>query len=324
MKNPFTLDAIDTKKSIDDDKEKVKDLLIRIDGYNKWYNNDWKKIQNAHTNFQETKNALEKITPLINESKQSTQLLDEKKKNYVNQLNFNEEKIQKYYEQEKDIVYNSNIEKEIKTTENELSDTNYKLDKVNREINSVYAEIKVLDTKRKNILDNIDKVADLEKKYEAYEYYLDAVKRDGVPYELITKALPTIEGDVNNILSQLVDLQMVFEMDGKNINNYIVYDNDNVWPLELSSGMERFISSLAIRVGLINVSNLPRSNFLAIDEGWGTMDSDNLNSVYNLFQYLKSQFQFTLIVSHIDSMRDAVDTLLEVKKENGFSNINFD
>ena len=324
MKNPFTLDAIDTKKSIDDDKEKVKDLLIRIDGYNKWYNNDWKKIQNAHTNFQETKNALEKITPLINESKQSTQLLDEKKKNYVNQLNFNDEKIRKYYEQEKDIVYNSNIEKEIKTTENELSDTNYKLDKVNREINSVYAEIKVLDTKRKNILDNIDKVADLEKKYEAYEYYLDAVKRDGVPYELITKALPTIEGEVNNILSQLVDFQMVFEMDGKNINNYIVYDNDNVWPLELSSGMERFISSLAIRVGLINVSNLPRSNFLAIDEGWGTMDSDNLNSVYNLFQYLKSQFQFTLIVSHIDSMRDAVDTLLEVKKENGFSNINFD
>ena len=324
MKNPFTLDAIETKKSIDDDKKKVKDLLIRIDGYNKWYNNDWKKIQNAHTNFQETKNALEKITPLINESKQSTQLLDEKKNNYVNQLNFNEEKIKKYYEQEKDIVYNSNIEKEIKTTENELSDTNYKLDKVNREINSVYAEIKVLDTKRKNILDNIDKVADLEKKYEAYEYYLDAVKRDGVPYELITKALPTIEGEVNNILSQLVDFQMVFEMDGKNINNYIVYDNDNVWPLELSSGMERFISSLAIRVGLINVSNLPRSNFLAIDEGWGTMDSDNLNSVYNLFQYLKSQFQFTLIVSHIDSMRDAVDTLLEVKKENGFSNINFD
>ena len=324
MKNPFTLDAIETKKSIDDDKKKVKDLLIRIDGYNKWYNNNWIKFDSSHTDYKETKTALEKMSTLINESKQTKQLLDEKQKNYLNQLNFNEEKIQKYYEQEQDIVYNSNIEKEIQTTEDNLSDTNYKLDKVNREINSVFAEIKVLDTKRKNILDNIDKVADLEKKYEAYEYYLDAVKRDGVPYELITKALPTIEGEVNNILSQLVDFQMVFEMDGKNINNYIVYDQDNIWPLELSSGMERFISSLAIRVGLINVSNLPRSNFLAIDEGWGTMDSDNLNSVYNLFQYLKSQFQFTLIVSHIDSMRDAVDTLLEVKKEKGFSNIIYD
>ena len=79
-----------------------------------------------------------------------------------------------------------------------------------------------------------------------------------------------------------------------------------------------------MRVGVVNVSNLPAANFLAIDEGWGTMDSDNLNSVYNLFQYLKSQFQFTLIVSHIDSMRDAVDTLLEIKKENTFSNVMFD
>ena len=324
MKNPFTLDAIETKKSIDIDKTKVKDLLKRIDGYNKWHNDNWRKVDSGHTDLIETTNALDKITLLINESKQSKQLLNEKQKNYFNQLKFNEEKIQKYYEQEQDIVYNSNIEKEIKTIEENLNDTNYKLDKVNKEINSVFAEIKVLDTKRKNILDNIDKVADLEKKYEAYEYYLDAVKRDGVPYELITKALPTIEGEVNNILSQLVDFQMVFEMDGKNINNFIVYDDDNIWPLELSSGMERFISSLAIRVGLINVSNLPRSNFLAIDEGWGTMDSDNLNSVYSLFQYLKSQFQFTLIVSHIDSMRDAVDTLLEVKKEKGFSNIIFD
>ena len=116
---------------------------------------------------------------------------------------------------------------------------------------------------------------------------------------------------------------MILEMDGKNINCYIVYDDDNVWPLELSSGMERFISSLAIRVGLINVSNLPRSNFLAIDEGWGTMDSDNLNSVAQLFQYLKSQFQFTFVVSHIETMRDFVDTLLEIKKIDGSSSVRF-
>jgi exonuclease SbcC len=103
-----------------------------------------------------------------------------------------------------------------------------------------------------------------------------------------------------------------------------VYDNDNIWPLELSSGMERFISSLAIRVGLINVSNLPASNFLAIDEGWGTMDSENLNSVYNLFQFLKSQFDFSLIISHIETMRDAVDTLLDVHKKNGYSSVTFD
>ena len=170
----------------------------------------------------------------------------------------------------------------------------------------------------------MNEVQDLETKQEAYKYYMDAIKRDGVPYELIEKALPTIEGEVNDILSQMVDFGIVLEMDGKNINTYLTYDEDNVWPLELSSGMERFISSLAIRVGLINVCNLPRPNFLAIDEGFGNMDSDNLNSVYMLFQYLKSQFQFCFIVSHIESMRDTVDSLLEIKKEKGYSQINFD
>ena len=112
------------------------------------------------------------------------------------------------------------------------------------------------------------------------------------------------------------------EMKDKMIDAFICYGEDK-WNLELSSGMERFISSLAIRVGLINVCNLPRPNFLAIDEGFGTMDSDNLNSIYNLFQYLKSQFQFALIVSHIDSMRDVVDNLIEIKKVEGFSHVKF-
>ena len=323
MKNPFTLDAIETKKSINEDKDKVKDLLFKIDKYEKWSIGEWKDICDHKLDLDDSLDKLNQVTMLMGKTNQNEQILNEKEKNYVNQLAFNEEKIEKYYEQEKDIVYNTDIENKIESFEKELDDTNFRFDKISKETNTVYAEIKVLDNKRKNILDNIDKVADLEDKYEAYQYYLDAVKRDGVPYDLITKALPTIEGEVNNILSQLVDFSMTFEMDGKNINNYIVYD-DNIWPLELSSGMEKFISSLAIRVGLINVSSLPRSNFLAIDEGFGTMDSDNLNSIYNLFQYLKSQFQFALIVSHIDSMRDTVDTLLEVKKENGFSNINFD
>ena len=39
-------------------------------------------------------------------------------------------------------------------------------------------EIKVIDTKRRTILDNIKKVEKLEGKYEAYQYYLDAVKRE--------------------------------------------------------------------------------------------------------------------------------------------------
>ena len=323
MSNPFTLDAIETKKKLEDDKNVVKDYLLRIDTISEKIDNLY-HARERKSDLDDIMNKLQKVLSLNNELSSKKVLLEEKRKNVLHQITSIEEKIIKYYDQEKDIVYNQQIESEVKQKQIELDDINNQQETLSDNINNIFGEIKVVDTKRRGILDNIKKVEELESKYHAYQYYLDAVKRDGVPYELITKALPTIEGEVNNILAQLVDFQMLFEMDGKNINNYIVYDDDNVWPLELSSGMERFISSLAIRVGLINVSNLPRSNFLAIDEGWGTMDSDNLNSVYSLFQYLKSQFQFTLIVSHIDSMRDAVDSLLEIKKEKSFSSINFD
>jgi DNA repair exonuclease SbcCD ATPase subunit len=225
--------------------------------------------------------------------------------------------------QEQNVVFNEQISNEIEQLENGLTDLDYQLDVVGDKLTKLHGEIQVLKTKENQINTNIDKVEELEDSHQAYQYLLEAIKRDGVPYDLISKSLPTVEGAVNDILAQIVDFSIVFNMDGKQIDTHIVYDDDRVWPLELSSGMERFISSLAIRVGLMNVSNLPRSNFLAIDEGWGTMDSDNLNSVAQLFQYLKSEFQFSLVVSHIETMRDFVDTLLEIKKVGGSSSVRF-
>ena len=48
-----------------------------------------------------------------------------------------------------------------------------------------------------------------------FDYYLNALGKDGVSYELIEKSLPMIEGEVNNILGQIVDFGMQLEIDGK-------------------------------------------------------------------------------------------------------------
>ena len=45
--------------------------------------------------------------------------------------------------------------------------------------------------------------------------------------------------------------------------------------------------------------------------------------MYMLFEYLKSQFGFILCISHIDAMRDIVDKLIEIKKVDGYSEIDF-
>jgi DNA repair exonuclease SbcCD ATPase subunit len=160
----------------------------------------------------------------------------------------------------------------------------------------------------------------MESRLELFDYYIKAIGRDGVPYDLVCQAVPTIESEVNNILNQIVDFGMTIDMDGKNINANIVRE-DRSWPLELNSGMESFICNLALRIALSNVSNLPRSNFLIIDEGLGSLDHEHLAAVYSLFGYLKTQFEFIILISHIDTSRDMVDMQLEIKKENGFSRV---
>ena len=320
MNNVFVKDARETKKLLQDDKLQSDKLISKKNDLDSKIK-DLGEVEKKKEQFDKCEELFEQLNNDLSSVETNRDHLGEKLV-YIDEKNvIVEENIKKYYEQEKDVVHNNKVKKDIAKQEVELDMTTTYLKSADKNVKETEIELKVSENQKKEIIKIIEEVQELEEKNVAYRYYLEAVKRDGVPYELISKALPAIENEVNNILSQLVDFTMTFDMDGKNINNYIVYDNDNTWPLDLSSGMERFISSLAIRVGLINVSNLPRGNFLAIDEGWGTMDSENLNSVYNLFQYLKTQFQFTLIVSHIDSMRDAVDTLLEIKKEGGYSSV---
>ena len=323
MSNPLTLDAIETEKNLEKDKELAAEYLNKknkmdeeIEALN--------PIIEQKEKYDNYKSSLVEAEFRERELKTNLQYFKERKKNINSSIETIEQDIKQYNEQKSNIKYNKKIKEDIQVVQSDLDDVEDVIVNLTSDITEVHADIKVGDSEMRNINKKIEEIEELENKNQAYRYYLDAVRRDSVPYELLEKAIPTIEGEINNILGQLVDFQMSLDMDGKNINSNIVYDDVNQWPLELSSGMERFISSLAMRVGLINVSNLPRSNFLAIDEGWGTMDSDNINSVYNLFQYLKTQFQFALIVSHVDSMRDAVDTLLEITKDTEFSKIKFD
>jgi len=229
--------------------------------------------------------------------------------------------IEKYYQNKRSIISNNKINENIIKKDLELEVIQQNLSDINSKLQTAYSNISVCQKTIENILESIERAHDLEERLRAYEYYLNAIQRDGVPYELISEILPYVEEEVNLILSQITDFSIQFETDGRNINTFIVYGEEEKWALEMTSGMEKFVSSLAIRVALINVSNLPRPNFLAIDEGFGNLDSNNLNSIFSLFDYLKLNFDFMIVISHIDLMKDATDNLLEINQSKGYSQI---
>lgn len=247
---------------------------------------------------------------------------EKKKITAITNLEKTKNLIEEYYKNEEQIKINQTLKNQLRITSTEIKTVSSNIEIKNKEMMDVFKKHTTLESQKETIESRIKEVKELEEKNKLYEYYLNALGKDGVSLELIEKAIPMLEGEINNILSQIVEFGMELELDGKNINANLVY-GEQKWSLELCSGMERFISGLAIRIALINVSNLPRPNFLVIDEGFGTLDNENLTSLYMLFSYLKTQFDFVMIISHIDSMRDVVDALMEIKKEEGFSKVKF-
>ena len=319
MNNVFVKDAISTKEIVNTQNKELEllesqqqSLIKQLDMYSdvEVY---WSNYTNYNTTYQRGVIVLDKDSAELNSLRHKKELIE-------SELKIVEESIKKYYENEEAISNNNQIEIKISQLNKEKAKVDLEFKSFNDKIMKVSGDIGSVTTFIESTQQKMKQIEELEEKHKLYTYYMDAVKRDGVPYELITKALPVIESEVNNILNQVVDFSIVLETDGKNINSNIVY-NDQSWALEMGSGMEKFISGLAIRVALINICNLPRPNFLVIDEGFGTLDADNLSSLFMMMQYLKTQFDFLWVISHLEQMRDIVDGLIEIQKVNGFSKI---
>ena len=318
--NIFVQDAIQAQTTINADQEILNSLQIELLNYQSKISMLTEFIAINQTYNELTADITTNIN-LRERSKLQQQILESDLQTRESELETCLDRQELFSKNETAIKHNETVDELIEACKSEIIVCTTDIKSIQEQIKNMYGAIEVAKTHKSIALENLEKYQQLEIEYKAYEYYLDSVKRDGIAMELVVKALPKIEVEINNVLNQIVDFNMVLNTDGKNINGYIIYDEDNYWPLELTSGMEKFIASLAIRIALINVSALPRPNFIAIDEGWGSLDAEHISAVVNLFEYFRTKFDFSIIISHVDSMRDMVDNLIEVNKINGYSKI---
>ena len=320
VSNVFVKDAIDTKAQLEDDKQTVHDFLIKLKSVTDFIDNN-KSIQDQAAEIQD-------LMKKHSEAKVAAERYENNYEHCVKDIDLENQRLAKI---QRDIqTYNDNLavldnnkqlQIAIKDLQGKITIKKIEISKLNNVVKDYHAKIKVDEQTIVESYKAMEHMQELADKQVAYDLYCKAVCKDGIPYMLISKAVPYIQQYVNNILNQVIDFNVELETDGKNINAFICYE-DSKWPLELSSGMERFISSLALRIALIKITNLPKPHFIAIDEGLGVLDSSNLNSMHILFTYMKEVFKFSLIISHIDVVRDMVDNILTISRKDELSNIN--
>lgn len=81
------------------------------------------------------------------------------------------------------------------------------------------------------------------------------------------------------------------------------------------SGGESFLVSLALALGLASLtSNRLRIESLFIDEGFGSLDPETLNTAMNALMHLESQGRKVGVISHVSEMADAIPVQIRVVK----------
>ena len=106
-----------------------------------------------------------------------------------------------------------------------------------------------------------------------------------------------------------------------NFNLIDHYQTDRARLVDTSSGGEKFIISLALALGLSDLaSKNVKIDSLFIDEGFGTLDKNTLETVISTLETLQSQGKMIGIISHVENLKERIPTQIQItKKSNGVS-----
>ena len=217
---------------------------------------------------------------------------------------------------------NDRLNEKINNLKTEKLSKQEELKKITLELNICKTHFTSFNTKLNTHKEEITKMLVLEKEINIYSIYIKILKQ--LPYIIIKKVVPRLEKKINDLLSVSTDFIVKIMIENNKIEIYLdrpIY-NGSLILLNNASGFERFISSLAIRLGLISISQLPKPNFIAIDEGWTSFDYQNINNVSNIFDILRDNFDFIISISHLSQIKEHCNEHIHLKKDsNGFSKI---
>ena len=148
-----------------------------------------------------------------------------------------------------------------------------------KEVYSLVATLGASEQKKKNLEELRDNKDQMSKEYSAYDLFMTCMHSNGIAFDIIKKGLPIINNEIAKVLSNVVDFEVFFENSENKLDILIKHPKYDPRPLENGSGAEKTLAAIAIRIALLNISNMPKSNLFILDEP-GTADrkSTRLNS----------------------------------------------
>lgn len=155
-----------------------------------------------------------------------------------------------------------------------------------------------------------DEVLNTIKRYKAWVYN--------------DKFLPVVVQKANEILVTLFedrDLTIKFEFQDESLC-WFVQDEGNLIHVEKLSGAQAFAVGLSMRLGLgsMGISKY-KCDQLFIDEGFCNFDQNNLSRVPLLLTRMGKLFKNIIMVTHVEEIKNAAHEVVNIRREDGLSQL---
>ncbi len=197
-------------------------------------------------------------------------------------------------------------------------------------------KVDVLASQRTRKVDLLSQREELQRNIVRHKTLERAFGKDGVPALLIEQALPQIEERANDLLDRLSDGQMSIRFvtqaeykdkkreDLRETLDIQISDGAGLRDYEMYSGGEAFRVNFAIRLALSEVlaqRKGARLQTLVIDEGFGSQDAQGRQRLIEAINTVKPDFAKILVITHLDELKDAFPTRIEIEKTDGGSQV---
>jgi exonuclease SbcC len=201
--------------------------------------------------------------------------------------------------------------------------------KTRSELGGAQQRVDVLEVQRTRRATFEKECEELQKQIAQHRTLERAFGKDGVPALLIEQALPQIEDKANELLDRLSDGHMSVRFvtqaeykdkkrdDLKETLEIQISDTAGIRNYEMYSGGEAFRVNFAIRLALSKIlaqRKGARLQTLVVDEGFGSQDAQGRQRLIEAINLVKHDFAKILVITHLDELKDAFPTRIEVEK----------
>lgn len=124
----------------------------------------------------------------------------------------------------------------------------------------------------------------------------------------------------NNQLTRLHSRYQLQRKTNDNLELEVIdtWQADTIRDTKTLSGGESFLVSLALALGLSDlVSHKTSIDSLFLDEGFGTLDADTLDTALNALDMLNASGKMIGVISHIEALKERIPVQIKVIKGNG-------